>query len=789
MQLVPEGQYGPPPPLEGWGNVPTLAPPHSPLERPISAVRRYKWMIVVVLLLSTAGGVVSTRFVKPEYESKATLWIESQTPQGGGGPIRSRELLNPGAWVELYKSFKIFDNVVRKLALYIKPVKDSDAPLLATLSIGDKFLPGTYTFRVEKKTKRWRLTVEDQQIADSGSVGDSIGRAMGLRWMPEPKALARVADRDVKFVVDRPRETSLDLLTRFTAAMPLKSNFMQVTLTDQDPRNAARVLNALNQEYVVTAGDLKKSSLTEFSKILSRQLDFAETSLREAESALENFKIQTITLPSEGGPITPGVAESRLTVMNAYFQKKIEADNLKHDREALEKAIASLEGSTLMSESMLMIPSVAIGPGGEQLRQHFAQLYQKRKDLAALRVNYTDNYPAVRDLIGEIETLEKKTIPTTANSLLQQLKEREADYSSRIGSASTDLQAIPARTIEEMRLHRTVVVAEGLYQTLKTRYAEATLEEASSIPDVKVLDSAVTPQRPSKNTAPRVLAGAVVGGIALAIGLAILLDTLDKRIRYPDQAAKDLGLTISGAVPELLKGSAQSQTPEQITQLIESFRTLRMNVKHSSGQQVSLAVSSPSPGDGKSFIASNLAMSFADAGYRTLLVDGDTRRGALHEMFGLPRTVGLTDFLSGDAEQRAIIHPTGHENLFLVPTGTMRRRSPELLTSPALQHLVNDLRRQYDVLIFDTPPFAAGVDGYAIAAATGSLLVVLRIGQTERRMAAAKLLLVDRLPINIVGTVLNAAPSKGEYEYYGYVTGYDVEEELEPSQQIAEVSS
>src|SRR5258708_28020156 len=131
--------------------------------------------------------------------------------------------------------------------------------------------------------------------------------------------------------------------------MPMKSNFMQVTLTDQDPRNAARVLNALNQEYVVPAGALKKSSLTEFSKILSRQLDFAETSLREAESALENFKIQTITLPSEGGPITPGVAESRLTVMNAYFQKKLDADNLKHDTEALETSLSPLESAKLIS--------------------------------------------------------------------------------------------------------------------------------------------------------------------------------------------------------------------------------------------------------------------------------------------------------------------------------------------------------------------------------------------------------------------------------------------------------
>ena len=223
------------------------------------------------------------------------------------------------------------------------------------------------------------------------------------------------------------------------------------------------------------------------------------------------------------------------------------------------------------------------------------------------------------------------------------------------------------------------------------------------------------------------------------------------------------------------------QSPEQISQLVESFRTLRMNVMNAGGPspKVSLAVSSPSPGDGKSFISSNLAMSFADAGFRTLLVDGDTRRGALHEMFGLPRTAGLTDFLAGDVDQRAIIHATGHDNLSLVPTGTLRRRSPELLTSPALGRLVAELRASYDVLIFDTPPLAAGIDGYAIAAATGSLLVVLRIGQTERRMAAAKLLLVDRLPINVVGSVLNAAPNEGEYEYYGYVAGYGTEE-LEP---------
>jgi capsular exopolysaccharide synthesis family protein len=786
--LVPATPFTPPQASGGWGDAPTLAPPRSPLERPLAAMRRYKWLLMGIVALAILGGVVATRFVTPEYEVRATIWIASETPLADkSGPIRSNELLNAGAWVELLRSYRIADEVVRKLSLYVKPANVGDSALFRGFQIADRFAPGTYDLQVDKGSNRWQLTLQDAPFSDAGVPGDSIGRSVGLRWRPAPSTLAQFAGHKVRFTVSTPRETSVDLMTRLNARLPERSNFLWLTLQDPNPELAARTLNTWVNEYVKVAGDLKKKNLVEFSSILDGQLQFAEMSLKNAEAALENFRVHTITLPSENGPVAAGVTDTRDPALKAYFDKKIDYDNLRHDREALEKVLASARTGAVPYESALLIPSVANSPGGAQLRLSFDELYKRQSELNAARQLYTDQYPTVRDAAAAVQTLKTATIPQQANELLAQLRQREGDVGSRIAGSSSDLQAIPARTIEEQRLRRGVLVAEGLYTTLKNRAAEAKLAEASAAPDVNVLDSAIAPLRPTKNTAPRIMTMAVLGGLAAAIAIALLLDNVDRRIRYPDQATNDLGLPIVATVPVLPKGGINSQSPEQVSQLVESFRTLRMNVVQASGDRVSLAISSPSPGDGKSFVSSNLAMSFADAGFRTLLVDGDTRRGTLHEMFGLPRSAGLTDYLAGDVDQASIIHATSHDKLFVVPNGSPDRRSPELLTSPALTRLIHELRARYDVVLFDTPPLAAGIDGYAIAAATGSLLVVLRIGQTERRMAAAKMLLVDRLPITVIGAVLNATPTNGEYEYYGYVSGYGTTE-LDADRQVAQIS-
>jgi capsular exopolysaccharide synthesis family protein len=773
--------------MQAWEEAAGVTPlsPKSPLERPIAALKRYKYLIVAVCALSVVAGVVASRLVEAKYEVRATIWIQAASPLSArNGPVRASQLLDDMAWVELFKSYRIADAVVRDLSLFVKPEKAKDAPLFANFKTADRWVPGRYLLEVDPRAKRWTLSLEMPPASESGAQTDSVGQKMGFKWQLPPAAFSPDANHKVRFTVATPRETSIEWRDRIDTRLSLGSTMFWLSLEDRDPQLAARTLNRWLDEYVKVAGELKKKNLIEFSKTLREQLAFAEQSLKQAEGDLERFKVNTITLPTEGGsPVAPGVSETRDPALRAFFEKKIEYDNLRHDTEDLERAIARAGDGTTPFEAALLIPSVAQSPGAEALRQAFSELYKKQSELTSARQVYTDEFSTVKELATAVTTLKTKTIPQLTTDLLTQLKQRQAEFDTRITGASAEMQSIPVRAIEEMRLRRAVAVADQLYNTLKIRTAEAQLAEGGAQPDVAVLDTATAPLLPSKNTTTRILLLAVVAGFAVAIGLALLLDLLDKRIRYVDQATNELGLAVAGAIPRIPKGGVNSRSAEQMSQLIESFRSLRMHVIQSSthpgngvSAPVSVAVSSPSPGDGKSLVSTNLALSFADAGMRTVLVDGDTRRGGLHEIFGAVSSPGLTEYLSGTVELAGVVQATSHDNLFVVGCGTRRRRSPELLTSPRLGQLIAQLRATHDVVIIDTPPLAAGIDGYAISAAAGQMLLVVRVGQTERRMAAAKLVIADRLPINIIGAVLNGVNLSGEYSYYEYAPGYAPDE-------------
>jgi succinoglycan biosynthesis transport protein ExoP len=770
-----------------WGESPPASPPPPPaqkLQRHLAVLARFKWLILLITVIGTAAGIVATRFVEPSYVVDAQIWIASEAPltSGGGnaGPTQAAALVAADAWTGLFRSGAVSDEVARQMKLFVSWTEPADSALFRNFDVLPRMRPGTFELRVDGAGRNYQLLLDGQQPVESGAVGDSIGRALGYLWRPEPRLLT--PGRTVAFTVVNPREAGIELNNQLTAT--LNQNLLRLSLEGQDPVRTQEILDYWIVRFVQVARDLKQSKLADFANQQVMNLTEAERELRAAESALQQFKVGTITQPMEGTPIAAGTAETQSTVLGLYQGQRIQLNNLRASREELERVLNNTRASGTISEADLftltVVPEAANNPA---LASSIAQLTEQQSNRRAAMSIYTDTAPAMRVIDEAIQRLRRQTIPGQLQSLVAQLRTQERSLDQRLASATREIQEIPERSIREAQLAREVQIRENLASNLSVRAQAAQLAAESATPDVSVLDPPVTPLKPSKNTVPQILAAAVLGSLAVAILLAFMIDKVDQRFRYPEQAKDDLGLDILGAVPRLRSATKGVADEEEANHVLEAFRTIRLNVRQALEDQgpIVLTISSPSAGDGKSLTASNLAVSFAEAGHRVLLIDGDIRRGSLHAAFAAPQRPGLADVLGGAAARKDALRPTSHRNLTLMPCGKRIRQAPELLASPAMSELLQQLRASYDVIIVDSPPLSAGIDAYALGVVTGAMAIVLRVGKTNMRLAHAKLGDLDRHPVFALGAVLNGITPKGIYEYYNYGYGYAAEDE-EPAE-------
>jgi capsular exopolysaccharide synthesis family protein len=271
----------------------------------------------------------------------------------------------------------------------------------------------------------------------------------------------------------------------------------------------------------------------------------------------------------------------------------------------------------------------------------------------------------------------------------------------------------------------------------------------------------------------------LLAGIGAGLGLAVLVDRADTRLQYTSDVTDALGLDILGVIPVLEEGGDRNSR-----QAMEAFRDLRVNLEfaYGAGKPLALTLTSPDQSEGKSTLVANLATSFGAVGRRTLVIDGDTRRGDLHRMLQVPRKPGLTDFLRGDVTLPEAVQTTGYSRVDLIASGSRFQSSPELIASGKLGDLLGELWGRYDVILVDSPPLGAGADALILGALTGHIGLVLRAGQSNMSFARAKLAPLERLPVRVLGVMLNAfvpGRAQGHYTYSDYIDGYGSADEPE----------
>jgi capsular exopolysaccharide synthesis family protein len=669
----------------------------------------------------------------------------------------------------LLTSNMVLDSVVQQMSLFVAPKKREDIDLFTgntPFKSRGNLQPGSYTLVLDGNG-RYALRgkprhARTEQTLETGILGSPIGRGLGFDWTPPRLRGAR----EIDFNVTSLRQAAIDLAERLKVALTERS-FLVLSLKGPDPERDAAILNSAAHQFVETTMDIKRSKEALLAGALAAQVADAERSLRQSEQQLERFRTSTITLPWRD--FRRGTGDDPAT--QNFQSNKRAADSLARERAALQNVVRGLRGGRgVNAGAVLAVASARTAP---ELQASVQDLQAAETELQTLRRTFTSEYPRVRALEQTISRIRTQTIPQQINVLIGRLNQQQREAAQYASGSAAELRAIPRRALDEDRLSRTVAVNESLYTALRDRYQRARAAEASVVPDVSVLDTAVAPINPVGNTGPVLMGLAILGSLIGAVLLAIILDRVDPSFRYPEQV-QELGLSMLGTVPHMNSTLTLDSSDDETLKAVEAFRELRMNLRHAQptpGPTV-VTITSPGENDGKSMLASNLALAFADAGYRTLLIDGDVRRGRLHDTFGVEQSPGLTDLLAGQARPDQIARRSTNEKLLVIPAGSRAANAPELLMSDGLRRLLLTAGPVFDVVLVDSPPLGAGADPFALGVASTNMLMVLRAGQTDRQMAAAKLDILDRLPVRVLGAVLNDIEAKGIYKYYSYLDGY-----------------
>ena len=401
----------------------------------------------------------------------------------------------------------------------------------------------------------------------------------------------------------------------------------------------------------------------------------------------------------------------------------------------------------------------------------------------ALATAVANDLPAV--FISQNEKQQQQRINTTLEAYQTQIDAVQAD----IEQSQTQLEALSAledqgdeltleQAAQRARLDNSLAQQRSSLAELLRNRDDVKRAEANRGDTITVVEPAVEPSSPVR---PRVLLNTLIAsalGALLMIALAFLIEYLDDTVKLPEDAARATGLPALGSLVQYRngdKGRRVIAADNPKSPFTESYRTLRTNIQFSSLDKPirALMVTSASPGEGKSTTAANLAVVFAQGGKRTILVDTDLRRPVLHQIFGLPNAVGVTNALlqpeGGDLTP--FLQPTNIDTLFLLSSGPQPPNPSELLGSHRMAELIKELHNYADMLVFDSPPTLAVTDAAVLARQLDGVLLVVESAQTREVAAKRAAQGLLKVKANVLGVAVNRIPYRlagSHYYYYDY---------------------
>jgi len=597
------------------------------------------------------------------------------------------------------------------------------------------------------------------------------------------------------------------------------TDVIKIKVKAPSPQEAAFLANKVAEVYQNLDREFSRGEISQVVTFLRDQLQKKEESLRAAEEALRKFQQDEgiVALSQETQEMVKQLVEFESLYQEAVtdrktYEKRLEylKSQLGELRRTLETDLADISHPLILELRQKIAESEAklVNFKAQGIPESYPDFKKENERLASLKRTLTEEtkkvllarYP-VHDPLKPYQEILEKII--TAETEVEALQAKEDALKKIVDQHLLKLDTLPEKSLKLARLERAKKLNENLYMMMKEKYEESRITRAGQIGKIRIVDPAVPPEFPISPKKKLNLILATLVGLGLGIGVVFFLEYLDNSVRTVEDVER-LQLPLLGSIPDIepekqnglwralpKKKGSEDEVGRLATRLVthlkpkspysEAYRSLRTQIQYARSEKPvqTILVSSPGPGEGKSTSVTNLAITMAQMGSKTILIDSDLRRPVLHSLFDLKRDVGLSNYLVGRAEIEEVIRPTSVDNLYLISCGILPPNPSELLGSKRMQELIQQLKNEYDYVLFDSPPLIAVTDAVVMAPWVDGVVLVLRSGKTDRDAAVRAFELLRNVKANVLGTLLNdVLPSYmyGSYYYYYYYYYYSSED-------------
>ena len=645
------------------------------------------------------------------------------------------------------------------------------------------------------QTQKFQET--QNKILRSHSLAKRVIKALNLAEHPDFAAIAKAKNRSEDEILNT---MAAVFVGRLTVDPIRNTNLVDISYQSADKAITSKVLDVIANEYLYLLIDRRNESFSLVRNWLNDQLNAMAEKVQETQKKLFKFGQKTdIYMVGEKAGNQDNVIVQKFVDLSSLLTKaqsekmakKAQYQQIKEQGPNASlivnnPLIAALRQEIVLQQSKVSALGKVYLPGHPEMQAETAKLAELRARLDAEVKRLQESVKADFEAADRTENLLQESF-TDQKQQMANLQDNLSNYQILKRDAQTN---------------------EQLYQALLSRVKEVNISSTMVSSNVSVIDPAPMPTSPYKPKKLQNLALTVLLGLVLGVALALLVETLDDTIKSTEHLEKTCNLPLLGTLPSLnsyrkfLPGREDRQgfwgwrllpwfkpqdqdRPEAadldlvvykhpqdpITEALRHMQTSIM-LSVSGRPPAAIMITSPNPSEGKTMVASNLALSLALNGRTTVIIDCDLRKPRVHKIFDLDPQPGLTNYLTGNATREEILREAAIPNLTVIPAGPQSPSPSNLLNSEIFRDLLVQLRQQFKHIIIDTPPILGFSDSRIVSVLVDGAILVTRYNSTHKSAARLAMQLLGQINAPLMGGVLNGVESSGlkygAYHYYNY---------------------